>query len=199
MSLIVDLPQTWVSALERRLITATSQIQSPFTGTTEVQDWGGAWWEYEIEFAAQSGPMARSVSAALTALGSGRGLLLFADPSIMPKTLTQVITLQSAVSGGNLLPTQGWEPNALAVTSGDFLSMGLGRETRLYQIAYDVVANSAGAAAVTIFPALRSGLPAGTRVEVNHPKVLLRPTSAVPTRIERAARHRFSLSAREAL
>lgn len=199
MSLIVDLPRTWVSALERRLITATSQIQSPFTGTTEVQDWGGAWWEYEIEFAAQSGPMARSVSAALTALGSGRGLLLFADPSILPKTLTQVITLQSAVSGGNLLPTQGWEPNAPAVSSGDFLSMGLGRETRLYQIAYDVVANSAGAAAVTIFPALRSGLPAGTRVEVNHPKVLLRPTSAVPTRIERAARHRFSLSAREAL
>ena len=34
-----------------------------FTGSTEVQDWGGEWWEYEIEFAAQSGPLARSVSA----------------------------------------------------------------------------------------------------------------------------------------
>ena len=53
MSLIVELPRTWVAALERRLATATSQTQSPFTGTMEVQDWGGEWWEYDIAFAAQ--------------------------------------------------------------------------------------------------------------------------------------------------
>ena len=41
MSLIVELPRTWVAGLERRLATATSQTQSPFTGTMEVQDWAG--------------------------------------------------------------------------------------------------------------------------------------------------------------
>ena len=69
MSVIVELPRTWVASLERRLVTATSQTPSPFTGSMEVQDWGGEWWEYDIDFAAQSGPLARSVGAALTALG----------------------------------------------------------------------------------------------------------------------------------
>jgi hypothetical protein len=199
MSVIVELPSTWVASLERRLVTATSQTPSPFTGSTEVQDWGGEWWEYEIEFAAQSGPLARSVSAALTALGSGRGLLLFTDPSIEAKTLAQTITLQLAVSSGNLLQTQGWPPGLPAVQSGDFLSIGSGRDTRLHQIGFDVVANANGQAALTIFPAIRSSLPAGTVIEVNQPKVLLRPTSSVPTRIERVARHRFTMSAREAI
>ena len=199
MSVIVELPRIWVASLERRLVTATSQTPSPFTGSTEVQDWGGEWWEYEIEFAAQSGPLARSLSAALTALGSGRGLLLFADPGIMPKSLTQPVTLQLAVSGGNLLQTQGWTPGLPAVLSGDFISIGSGRDTRLHQVAFDAAANAQGRVALTIFPAIRASLPAGTALEVNQPKVLLRPTSSVPTRIERAARHRFSLSAREAI
>ena len=199
MSVIVELPRTWVASIERRLVTATSQTPSPFTGSAEVQDWGGEWWEYDIEFAAQSGPLARSVSAALTALGSGRGLLLFADPSIEAKTLAQTITLQLAISGGNLLQTQGWPPSLPAVSSGDFISIGTGRDTRLHQVGFDVVANANGQAALTIFPGIRSGLPAGTVVEVNQPKVLLRPTSSVPTRIERAARHRFTMSAREAM
>ena len=199
MSVIVELPRIWVASLERRLVTATSQTPSPFTGSTEVQDWGGEWWEYEIEFAAQSGPLARSLSAALTALGSGRGLLLFADPGIMPKSLTQPVTLQLAVSGGNLLQTQGWTPGLPAVLSGDFISIGSGRDTRLHQVAFDAAANAQGRVALPIFPAIRASLPAGTALEVNQPKVLLRPTSSVPTRIERAARHRFTLSAREAI
>ncbi|MDR9483477.1 MAG: hypothetical protein RI538_11980 [Salibaculum sp.] len=199
MSVIVELPRTWVAGLERRLVTATSQTPSPFTGTVEVQDWGGEWWEYEIEFAAQSGPLARAVSAALTALGSGRGLLLFADPSITPKSLAQPITLATAVSGGNVVQSQGWPPGRPALASGDFISIGTARETRLHQIAFDARADSTGVATLTLFPALRRALPANTQLEVNHPQVLLRPTSAVPTRIERVARHRFTLSAREAL
>lgn len=199
MSVIVELPRTWVASLERRLVTATSQTPSPFTGSTEVQDWGGEWWEYEIEFAAQSGPLARSVGAALTALGSGRGMLLFTDPSIEAKTLAQTITLQLAASGGNLLQTQGWPPGLPAALSGDFISIGAGRDTRLHQVGFDAAANAQGRAALTIFPAIRQSLPAGTVLEVNQPKVLLRPTSSVPTRIERVARHRFTMSAREAM
>ncbi len=199
MSVIVELPRTWVSGLERRLVSTTSQMQSPFTGTIEVQDWGGEWWEYDIEFAAQSGPLARSVSAALSALGSGRNLLLFADPSIEPKSLSGPISLTSALAGGNILPTQGWTHGQQAVASGDFISIGQGRDTRLYQVAYEAMADTNGFATLTVFPALRQAWPEGTVVEVNQPKVLLRPTGPVPTRIERAARHRFTLSAREAL
>jgi hypothetical protein len=81
----------------------------------------------------------------------------------------------------------------------DFISIGAGRDTRLHQIAFDATADFNGVATLTIFPAIRTGLPANTHLEVNQPQVLLRPTGAVPTRIERAARHRFTLSAREAI
>ena len=199
MSVIVELPRTWVASLERRLVTATSQTPSPFTGSMEVQDWGGEWWEYDIEFAAQSGPLARSVGAALTALGSGRGLLLFADPAIEPKALAHPITLAAPVTGGNVVQTLGWPSGLPAVASGDFLSIGAARDTRLHQIAFDATADINGLATLTIFPAIRSALPTNTALEVNRPQVLLRPTSSVPTRIERAARHRFTLSAREAI
>jgi hypothetical protein len=165
----------------------------------EVQDWGGEWWEYDIEFAAQSGPLARSVGAALTALGSGRGLLLFTDPAIEPKALAHPITLAAPVSGGNVVQTLGWPSGLPAVASGDFLSMGTARDTRLHQIAFDVTADINGLATLTIFPAIRSALPANTALEVNRPQVLLRPTTSVPTRIARAARHQFTLSAREAI
>jgi hypothetical protein len=166
MSLIVDLPRTWVAGLERRLVTATSQTQSPFTGSTEVQDWGGEWWEYEIEFAAQSGPLARSVSAALSALGSGRGILRFADPSIEPKSLSQTITLDLPVSGGNVLQTRGWPAALPAMASGDFLTIGADRESRLHQVAFDAAANMNGIATLTVFPALRRALAAGTVLDV---------------------------------
>lgn len=199
MSTIIELPRTWITALERRLVSATSQTQSPFTGTTEVQNWGGEWWEYDIEFATQSGSVARAVSAVLTALGSGQNLLLLADPTIVPKNLTSTITLAAEVTGSHVIHTQGWPPNLPAMASGDFFSVGAARDTRLHQITFDASADSNGIATLTIFPAIRGSLPANTPLEVNQPQVLLRPTNPVPTRIERVARHRFTMTAREAL
>ena len=39
--MIPELPVALATSLERRLITAVSVNTSPFTGTQEVQDWGG--------------------------------------------------------------------------------------------------------------------------------------------------------------
>ena len=45
------LPLTLVSSLERRLVTSVAEARSPFTGTSQIQDWGASWWEYQIEMA----------------------------------------------------------------------------------------------------------------------------------------------------
>ena len=76
------LPLTLVSSLERRLITSVAEARSPFTGTSQIQDWGASWWEYQIEMAVTQGAKARRLSAFFTALGGLRGRFLFPDPSI---------------------------------------------------------------------------------------------------------------------
>jgi hypothetical protein len=43
--MIPELPLTLVQSLERRLVMATAVAASPFTGTEQVQDWGGEWWD----------------------------------------------------------------------------------------------------------------------------------------------------------
>jgi len=80
--MIPELPLTLVQSLERRLVSATAVATSPFTGSEQVQDWGGEWWEYGIEMARTAGRDGRKLSAFLAALGGPRGRFMFRDPTI---------------------------------------------------------------------------------------------------------------------
>ncbi|MDO7661965.1 MAG: hypothetical protein MUQ36_00005, partial [Planktomarina temperata] len=46
------------------------------------------------------------------------------------------ITLTIPIAGGNVVQTQGWPHGLPAVASGDFISIGTGRDTRLHQMLY---------------------------------------------------------------
>jgi len=146
--------------------------------------------EYDNRICAQSGPLAAvTVSAALTALGSGRGLPAFCRPSICQNGLTQPSRLGTPITGGNVHPNTRWpcwacSPVALGVT---FSSIGAARRTRaLHQIAFRCNSGYNGfATALTIFPAMRS---ASARQHAfwseTDRKVLAAPlTPPVPTRI----------------
>ena len=63
------LPLVLVTSLERRLVISVAEARSPFTGTSQIQDWGAAWWEYQIEMAVTQGAKARRLSAFFAALG----------------------------------------------------------------------------------------------------------------------------------
>ena len=67
------LPLTLVSSLERRLVASVAEARSPFTGTSQIQDWGASWWAYQIEMAVPQGAKARRLSAFFAALGGLRG------------------------------------------------------------------------------------------------------------------------------
>lgn len=190
------LPLTLVSSLERRLVTSVAEARSPFTGTSQIQDWGASWWEYQIEMAVMQGANARRLSAFFTALGGLRGRFLFPDPSIeVPVAAGNPYVTETQVAGASTLKTAGW---GLGLRAGDFFQLGSDAATRLYQVTADIV--PLGSEAVINFvPPLRASVPAGAPLGLSGPSVLLRLTAPVPTMIGRADQHRFTLSAREAL
>ena len=190
------LPITLVSSLERRLITSVAEARSPFTGTSQIQDWGASWWEYQIEMAVTQGGKARRLSAFFTALGGLRGRFLFPDPSIeVPVAAGNPYVTEVQVAGATTLRTAGW---GLGLRAGDFFQLGSEATTRLYQLTADVI--PLGSEATLAFvPPLRASVPVGTLFGLETPSVLLRLTAPVPSVIGRADQHRFTISAREAL
>lgn len=190
------LPLTLVSSLERRLVTSVAEARSPFTGTSQIQDWGASWWEYQIEMAVTQGAKARRLSAFFTALGGLRGRFLFPDPSIeVPVAAGNPYVTEAQVAGSSTLKTAGW---GVGLRAGDFFQLGSDATARLYQVTADIV--PLGSEAVISFvPPLRASVPAGALLGLSAPSVLLRLTAPVPTVIGRADQHRFTISAREAL
>jgi hypothetical protein len=190
------LPLTLVSSVERRLATSVAEARSPFTGTSQIQDWGASWWEYQIDMAVTQGANARRLSAFFTALGGLRGRFLFPDPSIeVPIAVGNPYVTEAQSAGALVLQTAGW---GLGLRAGDFFQLGSDTTTRLYQLTEDVT--PLGSEATLAFvPPLRTAVQVGTPIGLDAPSVLLRLTAPVPTAIGRADQHRFSISAREAL
>ena len=190
------LPLILVSSVERRLATSVAEARSPFTGTSQIQDWGASWWEYQIDMAVTQGAKARQLSAFFTSLGGLRGQFLFPDPSIeVPIAAGNPYVTEAQVAGASALLTAGW---GLGLRVGDFFQLGADTTTRLYQLTEDVT--PVGSEATLAFvPPLRAAAQVGTPIGLDAPSVLLRLTAPVPTVIGRADQHRFTLSAREAL
>ena len=190
------LPLTLVASLERRLVTSVAEARSPFTGTSQIQDWGASWWEYQIEMAVTQGAKARRLSAFFAALGGLRGRFLFPDPSIeLPVAAGNPYVTEAQVVGASTLKTAGW---GLGLRAGDFFQLGSDAATRLYQVTADIVPMGSEAV-ISFVPSLRASVPVGALLVLSAPSVLLRLTAPVPTVIGRADQHRFTLSAREAL
>jgi hypothetical protein len=192
---IPTLPLNLVQSIDRRLVASVAVSQSPFTGTQQVQDWGAEWWEYQIEMAVTQGANARRLSAFFAALGGARGTFLMQDPSAETPAGVGTPYVSEAAASGNVLATAGW---GAAMRAGDFFQLGSDATTRLYQLTADVEP-VAGAATIEFVPALRAAVALDTDLVVTAPKVRLRLTSPVPTRIGRVDKHLFSFSAREAL
>lgn len=193
--MIPVLPVHLISSLERRLVAAATEVRSPFTGTSEVQDWGGEWWEYRFDMAVTKGADARRLSAFFAQLAGVRGRFLFADPSIEAPGSVGSPAVSTETASGNSLPTSGWTGS---LDAGAFFQLGSDASTRLYQLTTDVTP-VAGAATLQFVPALRATAAATTALVLDAPKVLLRLTSPVPARIGAADNHLFTVTAREAI
>lgn len=192
-------PKDLVENVSRNLAVAAAAVQSPFTGTQQVQNWGGRWWEYSVGLMVQQGQAGRALSAFMAALRGPVTPFLFDDPTIVQTGSYGTPLVNGDSQTGRTLVTDGW--GAEGLSAGDFFSLGSDVDTRFYQLTADVVP-VAGAATLEFTPALRSSPADNAALEVVNPKVLLRLTSPVPTSINpgsNEAVYRFSFTAREAI
>ncbi len=194
----VFMPRQWVKTMTRRLATAVGSTISPFTGEEQVQDFGGEWWEYELEFALHSDRAGMEVSAFFNGLGGQRGTFLFRDPSYQ-LTAPGTPLVNGAGQTGNTLATDGWPAATTVLRMGDAFQLGSGATTRLYQLTANAVSNGAGQCTLQFVPRLRASPLDNAALVVAQPAVHLRPMEPVPTIISRPMIHRFSLRAREVL
>ncbi len=192
----IELPLTGLRRMSRRLVAARALAASPFTGTQQVQDWGGRWWEYEIEFAQSQGPAARRMSGFLDWLAGGVNTFILRDPSIQNPTGLGSPLVNGAGQSGTSLVTDGWTGTGLR--AGDFFSLGTDSALRLYRVIVDAPP-SGGACTLQFVPALRSSPADNAALNVVNPGVLLRPQGVIPTEIGRVDKHQFSITAREAI
>ena len=189
-------PVPLVKSVSRRLATAVAATASPFTGTQQVQDWGGEWWEYDIEMALLQGRNGQRLSAFLAQLGGQRGTFLCKDPSIRNTVLGASPLVNGAGQTGNSLATDGW--GATGLLAGDFFGLGTDSGTQLYQVTADVTPVT-GAATVQFVPRLRTPPADNAALVVAAPQVLLRLTGSVPAQIAGADKYTVRFSAREAI
>lgn len=201
--MIPVMPPALISSLARRLVTTATETTSPFTGSQEIQDWGGEWWEYQITTTRMTPEEGRRLSAFFAALGGVRGRFVFRDPTATAAAPQTSATGLGVVAGsnqsGNALQTASWLVNTPLFTAGDMISLGADATTRLYQITADVASDDIGTAVLPIVPRLRGSPLNGAAIEVTQPAVLLRLTEPVPVQIGRAGKYQFSFTAREAL
>lgn len=189
-------PSGLIRDVQRSLSVAATATTSPFSGTQQVQDWGGEWWEFTLNVKVRKDTDGRLLSAFLAKLRGVVEPFLFDDPTLDQNGSYGTPLVNGASQTGNTLVTDGWGTDALKV--GDFFSLGTDENTRLYQMTADVNP-VAGAATLEFVPALRSSPGDDVALEVVSPKVLLRLTSSVPSQIEPGDFYRFSFTAREAI
>jgi len=182
----------------RVLRAAIASVSSPFTLQTQVQDWGGRAWAYDLDLAPTKGADGRALSVFFDALAGSFGRFLFADPTIS-QTVPGTPVVSGAGQTGDALVIGGFPNSTLVLRAGDFLSLGTGLDTRLYRVTANATSDGSGVATVAIIPRLRTSPADGAAVEVVAPKVLLRMVGGVPTSIAPAQIHRFAFSAVEAI
>lgn len=192
-------PTNLISEMSRRLASAVASATSPFTGTQQVQDWGGRWWEYQLDLKVMQGRDARELAAFLAALGGSAGTFLLDDQTLDQASTPGTPLVNGASQTGTALVTDGWPVSQTVMLAGDFFSLGTDATTRFYQLTADVVSNGSGAATLAFVPALRTSPADNDPLEVVAPKVLLRLIEPAAVQISPADLYRCSISAREAI
>lgn len=188
-----------IEGLPRRSLRAARAANaSAFTGTEQVQDWSGRWWEYEITIEPTQGVTARQIGALFTRI-IDEGKFLFVDPSACTPGNLGTPVVDGAGQTGKTLAVSGLAVGAPLVRAGAFLSVGSEAETRFHRIVADVTPDGSGDAVIEILPALRYSPADGAAVNIGAPRVVLRPVGQIPESVAAGDVHRFSFTAREAI
>ena len=148
---------------------------SPFTGSTQVVQWPGEWWEAEVGLPDMTMAVAEPWIVFLTSLRGMLGTFYLGDPA--RKTPQGVATGSPVVNGAqiggsNVLATAGWTANVNGIlVAGDYIQIGSGATQRLHKVLTTANSNSSGQVTLDIFPVIRAeGIASGAPIVTAYAK-----------------------------
>lgn len=182
---------------QRQISSATA---SPFTGTQQIVNHFGQWWEIDFSLPPMERENAAPWIAFLMKLNGMQGTFKLGDYAYL--TPLGSAAGNPIVDGdnqtGNTLQTAGWDNDTNNVLkAGDWIEI----DNRLYRLLDDAHSDSTGNASLLIWPFIRQPAPAsGTTILTENAKGLFRlPSPEVSWDIDTAKIYGLSFSAREAL
>ena len=134
---------------------------SPFTWSSQAQQWQGEHWEWSFQMPAMSQATALAWVAFLTAMRGQYGTCLLKDPTYDGPT--GIATGTPLVNGAQaaqaiVLNTDGWTANKTGILkAGDYIQL-TGASKHLHMVVQDANSDSGGHAALDIFPRLRESV-----------------------------------------
>jgi hypothetical protein len=201
---LTDFPSSLIANVVVRPVSIVGRTRSPYTGEGQVVVHDGQWWEVDIAFARQKRANAELIEVALLKLNGREGTFLLPPKGAETNRGSAATTpgtpvVAGASQIGNELDVSGLPSGATGyLLVGDYISVGTGDSTHLHKVLSIVNADSAGTAAILIWPSLRESPANGAAVEVQAPKGVFRLTTNTPEwSIDEALIYETSISVEE--
>lgn len=162
-----------------------SETESPFSGATQVHDYGYAKWVAQITLAPMKREHAAEWCAFLVNLRGRFGTFLMGDPDYYEARGT--VGGSSTVLTNHLGTSAGLTINEIKIAytgsqgtfplkAGDYISTGSGLTTRMYMVRQDAT-KSSGVITANIEPYVKTPISNGSIIEYQNPKALFRMDS----------------------
>ena len=193
------LPNNAFRSVQRIPLVAQGGTQSPFSYETQVADWGGEAWSYEIQFYSQNGDDGRALAAFFTNLKGRSGTFILKDPSGFNSASLGTPLVNGASQSGYSLITDGWTPSITVLKAGYFIQLGTDDTSRLHMVTEDATSDGSGNATLTIWPAIRETPADNAVIVTDEPGVVLRLDGTPPHRIAPHADFSFTMTATEVI
>lgn len=169
-----------------REVDVTSDMASPFDGTSDTIDWGGRWFAATLTLVAMTRAQAQVWDAWISSLRGHTGTFLMGAP-LRSAPLGSAATapgtplINGAVAAdATSVAIDGLPANAAAyLKAGDLVGFGSGSTTRLHKVLADVASNGSGQATLDLWPNVREALADNAAVTVSGAKGVFHRVSAV--------------------
>lgn len=175
-------------------MTNTRVNTSPFTFSTQKLESYGQCWTLKMDFPPLTEDQARLMASFMAKLKGSYGSFYFTPKNAWKGSGTGTPTLVSI--DNDLRTTITISPSNTSFPEGSLVQIG----EQLVQIQTSVPAQSGNVANVSVFPRLRSAIPAGTAITYTNPKGKFALTANEQQwTIDRSRHYSFSVEAIEAL
>jgi hypothetical protein len=153
---------------------------SPFTAEEQLYAHQGQWWVADMVLPPQKGASAARWKSFLTKLNGREGTFLMGDPGYAgPRGVaTGAPLVNGAGQTGLALAVDNFTANITGILlEGDYIGLGSGSTSRMYQVMTDANSNAFGQVTLDIWPRLRYSPADNATVEVVNPRTVWRLTS----------------------